>query len=1235
MRGTRLSLLAGLALLLLGAAPLQAAPTAEDRCASRMAEASGRYLDCAMRENGRAAKHRRAVNLDRCERKLGRMTAGALRRWGPEVCPSVNQVGGEATTLGDQLSGLVSEMSEAVGVSDEDLYDDAALCAAQKAKVVGQDLRCRAGALARATRWDRAPHYGACPERRLARKLARIEKKYGDACPGEGDAGTLATRGQLALSEVTDWVAPWMQVDVFEVVDPSPLQTIQDSDGDGLSDALEIGFFGTNPNDCDTDRDGRCDGLEISHHASDPLNYDLRLPYQGKIYRDSYPAAMKNARLPKGVAAPSFVFGEEGITSLFGGSALGFVGGIIGIICDFASCNPSYEDAPDVSSIALTVADIATRITRLESQNTVIANHTNSLIESLQQSESSELCKQEFENFNTWDSGGSATSNLGVSLAEAKRDWHNALLGKSDKDYVTLFFEKMKLGTAGTDHAYPFPSLAERIIDRATGFRAHSNAIGTSCNGLLTASHVIEKEGTSLGGDALSHIARTAMQSKLQSIFFNSLFFNHFQESSQAWYFATPKLRKAAIWLAMQNQMAAAVVSRGAAGVQLARGSTSCSEGHILLGAPKAGGKCYPTGDNGVLPPSGNAWTKKASGRYKYPASVTTRAVRSVNNICNAWALEQATPCESLETDETKPGFYCQRILCEPDASWCAPSRGGSESAAESLARQNICNYWATGRDYVDTALVTGEPWTNATYVYEPTKKTLWLKDPKEGFWTLPGEVGDWSDLQGFADSTSYMTRRGGTQVGWVAAGVSGSRASSQPHGCWPECSTNFVTEALLTPATKSHWMGTGPALLTPNPDGMMGSALSGGETHTIQQRTSFAPVLAERMRNRGALEWIDGASEIIFARLGIASGRCSTSSKQNANDRCESDYQCAMQCSAGPGKCKCEFPPDRGVDWDVSSGNTAAAVQRTGTCSDTSDSIHRGQSCRYDWECGNFPQQCDPTKESTCSGGTYPGAPCDEASDCGVGGTCQNLNQCVCKSSPGKTEQMTKDEVLHEGNFACAAGWLPGEFLFMGAAYEMATVTNDIAPACVGGDHDGHSCSENADCGESGLCWNQPQYRTLDQSWGFRPTGYQPGTSSDYDEHSWTLGEVLGKLGECRTSAGELFQYPYVREHYYVGNSYHATDDHDEVYLNDLINGRYSGKLFHHNGYCGSETCDNNTTGRGMSPVGGWLRQGGLSCNWVEKSGTPFDHCSSSASWAGGGGCNRRDPKKKGWLTK
>jgi hypothetical protein len=48
----------------------------------------------------------------------------------------------------------------------------------------------------------------------------------------------------------------------------------QDSDGDGLTDRLEIHQYGTNPANPDSDRDGVNDGDEVTLHASNPLGSD-------------------------------------------------------------------------------------------------------------------------------------------------------------------------------------------------------------------------------------------------------------------------------------------------------------------------------------------------------------------------------------------------------------------------------------------------------------------------------------------------------------------------------------------------------------------------------------------------------------------------------------------------------------------------------------------------------------------------------------------------------------------------------------------------------------------------------------------------------------------------------------------------------------------------------------------------------------------------------------------------
>ena len=51
------------------------------------------------------------------------------------------------------------------------------------------------------------------------------------------------------------------------------LATLVDSDGDGLTDAIETGL-GTDPQDADSDDDGLSDGAEVNTHATDPLDFD-------------------------------------------------------------------------------------------------------------------------------------------------------------------------------------------------------------------------------------------------------------------------------------------------------------------------------------------------------------------------------------------------------------------------------------------------------------------------------------------------------------------------------------------------------------------------------------------------------------------------------------------------------------------------------------------------------------------------------------------------------------------------------------------------------------------------------------------------------------------------------------------------------------------------------------------------------------------------------------------------
>ena len=56
--------------------------------------------------------------------------------------------------------------------------------------------------------------------------------------------------------------------------DPTDDLAILDSDGDGLTDALELELYGTDPLEPDSDGDGLLDGDEIAVHGTDPLEPD-------------------------------------------------------------------------------------------------------------------------------------------------------------------------------------------------------------------------------------------------------------------------------------------------------------------------------------------------------------------------------------------------------------------------------------------------------------------------------------------------------------------------------------------------------------------------------------------------------------------------------------------------------------------------------------------------------------------------------------------------------------------------------------------------------------------------------------------------------------------------------------------------------------------------------------------------------------------------------------------------
>lgn len=64
-----------------------------------------------------------------------------------------------------------------------------------------------------------------------------------------------------------DGITDVLEINVYKT-DPKKA----DTDGDGLNDALEINTYKTNPNKADTDGDGLSDGLEVNTYNSDPNN---------------------------------------------------------------------------------------------------------------------------------------------------------------------------------------------------------------------------------------------------------------------------------------------------------------------------------------------------------------------------------------------------------------------------------------------------------------------------------------------------------------------------------------------------------------------------------------------------------------------------------------------------------------------------------------------------------------------------------------------------------------------------------------------------------------------------------------------------------------------------------------------------------------------------------------------------------------------------------------------------
>ena len=1024
MRGNRLFWRTGLVLAsawLLGAAPSMAAPTAEDRCASRMAEASGRYLDCAMRENGRAARRGRAVNLDRCERKLGRHVSRALARWSSAVCPSVNQVGGEATTLGDQLNGLVSEMSEAVGVSDEGLSRAGAKCAAQKAKVLGQDLRCRAEALARGAYWDRAPNEEACSERRLARKLARIEKKYGGACPTRGDAGTLAARGQQALSEVTDWVAPSMQRHAG-VTDPLPLQNLPDADGDGVPDNVEIGFTLTDPSHPDTDRDGRSDMVEFFHEHTNPLKFDLSptTVFEGRMSERNI---SRNGRASAGALAK--VLGMPD-------TPIGFALSGISVYCAFEACISGYTGEKTRAKIDVLSNQLTTEFTALGTQLSEINTQLTNLGTKILTNFETQACRtavDQIPDLSQASCSGDDDNSVLCLYFRQKRAVNHA----EGQNAVRPFFDKFGIDANGEFRLKTDLLTHIKNGDRNSAFKGYAETLKTvqdECSELLRDKQLIYPDNYILGGDLIyQRLMATFLAGGIQSYRSAIGFLSTFR-SAQAWYWATPELRKDAFWLAMQNQSTAAIPLHaspsGAKKCRYSRKSCTGDEDCVSvwdtcqreydsydpqIGCTNAGEVMVGTVESGKCvslrsPDDEAIWTAKPDeDGFDHPATVTMQGMQAMNHICQAWALHQPQSCAKRWSGSTT-GFYCQQLLCEP--------KGGDVYLPE------LDHVWQVGRDYIHTLLNVGAPFSNSDYVYEPTRDVMWLKNP------------GWGTDVGLA--TTLFVGELGSRFFSSSTGVSG-----MPKGDWPSA-YNEKKKVLLTPATKAHWMGGGSAMIQPNTDGMAASAVAGerkcSRTNTncyteadcpntpgtprqtcgtrvqSQLRAGFSPSLLLAMSNKAGLVWRTSQHQ--------KSGHCT-----NTEQTCSSDYDCAY---TGSGTCGEFF---------------------NGICA---GGPVDGAECVADWQCRVLDPSCsspDPlVKDKT-------GESC----------TCENLPS----HSPSTSYALGAGRLA---NLACAAGWSADHLLFMGDSFH-GTYVKGTLPS-------GGTTFVSA-----------PLFETLGDSWGFKDRGH------------------------------------------------------------------------------------------------------------------------------------------------
>ena len=93
--------------------------------------------------------------------------------------------------------------------------------------------------------------------------------------PGQPDGGTTENQVVILQSSLqwADAVAAFAAGGyIFELTGLNPLAA--DTDGDGLSDAVEINTTQSNPQRADTDSDGLSDGAEVNTHQTSPLKAD-------------------------------------------------------------------------------------------------------------------------------------------------------------------------------------------------------------------------------------------------------------------------------------------------------------------------------------------------------------------------------------------------------------------------------------------------------------------------------------------------------------------------------------------------------------------------------------------------------------------------------------------------------------------------------------------------------------------------------------------------------------------------------------------------------------------------------------------------------------------------------------------------------------------------------------------------------------------------------------------------